>query len=160
MSARKQIGSTVVINTIDDPVSVVAQYAPNDNPTSSQIHTTFQTGDKYMRTKSTEEGATWSAWQKIVGENGQETNYTFNISYDKTTGSATEAPSPDHCYYSTWQDAPVVSTQAYPYLWMKVIKREWSDALQDYVDGTPSYVRVTGEESTDYYIEGALTASS
>lgn len=148
------IGGTFVVNTIDDPISVIAQYAPNDNPTSSQIHTTWQSGDLYMRTKSTEDGATWSPWHRIVGESGDETDYKFNISQNKTSSRVTTAPS--NCYYDEWQDNPITATQAYPYLWMQVTKKTWNDATQDYDSGTPRYVRVTGEESIEYSVEGAL----
>ena len=150
MSGRKSISNTLIVNTIEDGYSVVAQYSPD----KVVIHTTFQTGDIYMRTKSTEEGATWSPWQKVVGENGNETSYTYNISQKKTSTNAATPPS--DCYYNTWQDAPVVATQQYPYLWMKVVKKTWNASTQSYDDGTPSYVRVTGEESVTYYIKGAL----
>lgn len=129
--------------TIKDGDTVQAQYAPNDNPTSSQIHTTWQNGDLYMRTRQSYE-TTWSSWHKIVGENGDETDYKFNISKEETSSSPTDAPS--NCYYETWQDAPVETTSTYPYLWMKVVKKTWNESTQSYDSGIPSYARVTGEK--------------
>ena len=100
---QKVISSTFNVSTVDETVSLQAQYAPNDNPTSSQIHNTWQEGDLYMRTKMTNE-TTWSDWHRIVGEGGDETDYTFAISQYKTTSSATTAPS--DISSSDWQDAP------------------------------------------------------
>lgn len=152
MSGRRSISNSFNVVTVDDPVSVVAQYAPNANPSSSQIHDTWQNGDLYMRTKSTEDGATWSAWHKMVGENGDETDYTFNISKSKTSSSSTTAPS--DCYYQTWQDAPVAPTSTYPYMWMKIVKKTWNESTQSYDSGTPSYARMTGEKGADApYVE-------
>lgn len=128
--------------TGEDGASVLAQYAPNDNPSSSQIHDTWQSGDLYMRTKSTSDSS-WSSWHKIVGESGDETDFTFNISKNKTSSSATTAPS--DCYYQNWQDAPVAPTSTYPYLWMKIIEKTWNASTQSYDSGTARYARVTGE---------------
>ena len=78
-----------------------------------------------------------------MGESGDETDYTFNISKEKTSSSATTAPS--NCYYNTWQDAPIAPTSTYPYLWMKVVKKTWNESTQSYDSGTASYARITGE---------------
>ena len=134
--------------TGEDGYTVEAQYAPNNNPTSSQIHTTWQDGDLYMRTKQSNE-TTWSSWHKIVGESGDETDYTFNISKSLTSSSATTAPA--NCYYSSWQDAPVAPTSTYPYLWMKIVKKTWNESTQSYDSGTARYARITGEPGTSPY---------
>ena len=126
-----------------DGVSVLSQYAPNNNPSSSQIHGTWQSGDLYMRTKSTTD-SNWSSWHKIVGESGDETDYSFNISKSKTSTNSTTAPS--DCYYTNWQDAPIAPTSTYPYMWMKIVKKTWNESTQSYDSGTPSYARVTGEK--------------
>ena len=133
---------------MDDPVSVQAQYAPNNTPTSGQIHTTWQAGDLYMRTRESDESA-WSSWHKIVGESGDETDYTFNISKSLTSTNATTAPA--NCYYNTWQDAPIAPTSTYPYLWMKIVKKTWNESTQSYDSGTARYARMTGEPGTSPY---------
>ena len=95
-----------------------------------------------MRTKQTNE-TTWSSWQKIVGESGGETDYTFNISKSKTSTNVTTAPS--DCYYTQWQDAPKVTTTIYPYLWSKVQKKDGNGNNV----GRATYIRLTGEEGKD-----------
>lgn len=131
--------------------SVEAQYAPNSSPTSSQIHTTFQNGDKYMRTRSG--SGSWSGWQKIVGENGAETDFTFNISKNKTSTSASTAPA--NCYYSEWQDAPIAVTTTYPYLWAKVVQKDGDGTIQ-----STSYIRLTGEDGKSVLAQYSVDGSS
>lgn len=144
MSGRRSISNSFTVITVDDPVSVVAQYAPN--PSAGQIHDTWQDGDLYMRTRSTDSNV-WSDWHRIVGEGGDETNYTFAISQYKTTSSATTAPS--DISSSDWQDAPMAVTSSKPYLWSRVQKKVWNDALQDYVVDSTRYIRLTGEDGDD-----------
>ena len=66
MYGRRSISNSFTVITVDDPVGVVAQYAPNANPSASQIHDTWQEGDLYMRTRSTDSNV-WSDWHRIVG---------------------------------------------------------------------------------------------
>ena len=139
MSSRKQISNTFTVTTMDDPVSVQAQYSPD----KTTIHTTWQNGDLYMRTRESDEDA-WSSWHKIVGENGNETDFSFNISKNSISSNATTAPS--DCYYPNWQDAPVAPTSTYPYLWMKIVEKTWNSSTQSYDSGTARYARVTGEQ--------------
>ena len=142
MSSRKQIGNTLTITTMDDPVSVQSQYSPD----MVTIHTTWQDGDLYMRTRASDD-VDWSSWHKIVGESGDETEYSFNISKSKTsTNSTTEPP---YCYYTNWQNAPVETTSTHPYMWMKIVKKTWNESTQSYDSSTPSYARVTGEKGDD-----------
>ena len=131
--------------------SVEAQYAPNSSPTSSQIHTTFQNGDKYMRTRSG--SGSWSGWQKIVGENGAETDFTFNISKNKTSTNASTAPA--NCYYSEWQDAPIAVTTTYPYLWAKVVQKDGDGTTQ-----STRYIRLTGEDGKSVLAQYSVDGSS
>lgn len=131
--------------------SVEAQYAPNSSPTSSQIHITFQNGDKYMRTRSG--NGSWSDWQKIVGENGAETDFTFNISKDKTSTNASTAPA--NCYYGAWQDAPIAVTTTYPYLWAKVVQKDGDGTIQ-----STSYIRLTGEDGKSVLAQYSVDGSS
>jgi len=138
-----------------DGTSVEAQYAPNSSPSAQDIHTTFQTGDKYMRTRTT--GGSWSAWQKIVGEDGKDgengsdgengdyIDSSFNIS-DLLTGVDGSTPS-SHLGYQQWQDGPVPTTNAMPYLWCKQVKHSFTGGSETV--GTPKYFRMTGEDGKD-----------
>lgn len=127
--------------TGEDGTSVIAQYAPSASPTEQQIHDTWQDGDLYMRTKPT--GGNWSGWHKIVGENGNETDYKFNISDLKTGVNDSTASS--HLG-GAWQDTPKAVTNTFPYLWTRIVKRVWDETQQKYVDSTPSFSRLTGEQ--------------
>lgn len=113
--------------------SVIAQYSPDRNT----IHSTWQSGDIYMRTKSTTDSE-WSPWYKIVGESGGETNYSFGISAYDTTANVSTAPSD----ISSWSDAPIATTAQKPYLWAKVQKKDGNGNNI----GNPSYIRLTGEK--------------
>ena len=118
--------------------SVLAQYSSD----AINWHDPYLKADKWMRT-SKDGGQTWSSEIRIVGEKGDGgawTDYTFNNSTAKTTYSPTTAPWPTG--RSTWQDAPVATTDSWPYLWMKVQK--YSDETTK--DGEPTYVRLTGEQ--------------
>lgn len=127
----------------NDGTSVEARYAPNSNPTSSQIHTTFQTGDKYISTRTT--GSTWSSWQKFVGENGAETDWTFAISQYKTTTNVQTAPSD----ISSWSGEPVQTTSQKPYLWAKIEQKNSAGTTV-----STSYIRLTGEAGASAYSFG------
>ena len=139
MSTKKTIAKSFTVSTIEDGVSVQAQYAPNANPTSGQIHTVWQEGDLYMRTRESDESA-WSSWHKIVGESGDETDFSFGISQYKTTANASTAPSD----ISSWSDAPLAVTTAKPYLWARVQKKEYQEGVPTVI--STSYIRLTGED--------------
>ena len=141
MSTKKTIAKSFTVSTIEDGVSIQAQYAPNANPTSGQIHTVWQTGDLYMRTRESDESA-WSSWHKIVGESGDETDFSFGISQYKTTANASTAPSD----IPSWSDAPLAVTTAKPYLWAKVQQKSWNASTQAYVVDSTRYIRLTGED--------------
>lgn len=75
------------------------------------------------------------------GENGMDgayTDYSYNISKNNTSKNSSTAPT--DCYYSTWQDAPIATTQTYPFLWMKMERKN------DASDKSVSYVCVTGDK--------------
>lgn len=146
MSTKKTIAKSFTVSTIEDGVSVQAQYAPNANPTSGQIHTVWQNGDLYMRTRESDESA-WSSWHKIVGESGDETDFSFGISQYKTTANASTAPSD----ISSWSDAPLAVNTAKPYLWAKVQQKSWNASTQAYVVDSTRYIRLTGEPGTSPY---------
>lgn len=117
-------------------ISVMAQYSVNG---TSNWHSPFATGDKYMRT-SADGGNTWSDAVIIKGENGANgsyTDYQFAISSQLTTSNPTTAP----VISGSWSDTPVATTSSYPYLWCKATKVDSAGTA-----GTPSYFRVTGEK--------------
>ena len=147
MSTKKTIAKSFTVSTIEDGVSVQAQYAPNANPTSGQIHTVWQNGDLYMRTRESDESA-WSSWHKIVGESGDETDFSFGISQYKTTANASTAPSD----ISSWSDAPLAVTTAKPYLWAKVQQKSWNASTQAYVVDSTRYIRLTGEKGENAFV--------
>ena len=138
----KKDGATIDAESIpivksEDGASVIAQYAPNNNPSASQMHDTWQSGDLYMRTKATNDSS-WSVWQKVVGENGGMTDYQFAI-------SSKETPEPGRYYpsdISSWDDSPMATTQSKPYLWTKIQKKDGNGNNV----GNPSYARLTGEK--------------
>ena len=94
---------------------------------------------------------------RIVGEKGDGgswTDYRFNISSCLTTSSSETAPSP--LGRSNWEDAPMATTTAFPYLWMMV--QRYSDA--DTKDGNATYARLTGEKSPQGQTGGVLSIST
>ena len=140
MSSRRTISNTFTVTTMDDPVSVQAQYSPD----MVTIHTTWQDGDIYMRTKQSNE-TTWSSWHKIVGESGGETDYQFALSANLVTQDGTSATAPSDISLSAWQDAPMATTTQKPYLWSKVQKKDGNGNNV----GSATYIRLTGEEGKD-----------
>ncbi|MFW5600395.1 MAG: hypothetical protein ACOCOC_04095 [Prevotella sp.] len=130
---------TYVRLTGEDGKTVTAQYSVDG---STNWHSPFATGDIWMRT-SEDGGKTWGAAVRIVGEKGDGgawTDYLFNISSALTTSSPLTAPTP--LGRSSWADAPMATTDAYPYLWMMMQK--YSDTTTK--DGQPTYMRLTGEQ--------------
>ena len=140
MSSRRTISNTFTVTTMDNPVSIQAQYSPD----MVTIHTTWQDGDIYMRTKQSNE-TTWSSWHKIVGESGGETDYQFALSANLVTQDGTSATAPSDISLSAWQDAPTATTTQKPYLWSKVQKKDGNGNNV----GSATYIRLTGEEGKD-----------
>ena len=149
MSSRRTISNTFTVTTMDNPVSIQAQYSPD----MVTIHTTWQDGDIYMRTKQSNE-TTWSSWHKIVGESGGETDYQFALSANLVTQDGTSDTAPSDIHSSAWQDAPMSTTTRKPYLWSKVQKKDGNGNNV----GNPSYTRLTGEAGANApYIELSRT---
>lgn len=140
MSSRRTISNTFTVTTMDEPVSVQAQYSPD----KTVVHTVWQDGDIYMRTKQSNE-TTWSSWHKIVGESGGETDYQFALSANLVTQDGTSATAPSDISSSSWQDAPMATTTQKPYLWSKVQKKDGNGNNV----GSATYIRLTGEEGKD-----------
>lgn len=145
-------------NWSKDGDSVIAQFAPNNNPSSAQIHDSFQTGDEWMRTKKTSD-TNWGAWMRIVGEGGAPgpgTDYKvfdFGWSTAETTASSTTAPTLKSG--TNWADAPSADpsdTNTTYYLWMRITPKIWQNNTRTWTDGTVTYQRIkgnTGERGID-----------
>ena len=121
-----------VVNGVNG-TSVLAQYCPSrviisiggtsTKPDESNIHDSYKDGDEWMRTKSSADAA-YGSWFRIVGEKGTDgeyTDYTFNLSKDKTTKDAYTVPG--NLKSTTWTDAPQVPNTDYPYLWMRMERK-------------------------------------
>lgn len=83
-----------------------------------------------------------SSYARVTGEEGAPgasgayTSYSFNISKQRTSKNASTTPS--DCAYSAWNDAPIQTTETYPYLWMRMERKN------DPKDNSVSYVCMTG----------------
>lgn len=83
-----------------------------------------------------------STYARVTGEEGAPgasgayTSYSFNISKQRTSKNASTTPS--DCAYSAWNDAPIQTTETYPYLWMRMERKN------DQKDNSVSYVCMTG----------------
>lgn len=82
-----------------------------------------------------------TGYARVTGESGMDgayTDYSYNISKNNTSKNSSTAPT--DCYYSTWQDAPIATTETYPFLWMRMERKN------DASDKSVSYVCVTGDK--------------
>lgn len=151
-----------------DGTSVLAQYCPSKTasillgatptPDESNIHNSYVSGDEWMRTKSSAE-ANYGSWFRIVGENGQDgeyTDYTFNLSKDKTNEDV--YTSPGNLKSTDWTDAPQVPDSAYPYLWMRMQRKNLPAGTLILHGREYTYVRLTGEDgktvTAQYSVDG------
>ena len=126
-----------------DGASVTCQYASND---TGPWHNGFEQGtDFYMRVKTGD--GTWNV-MRIVGEkgadgvNGSYTKYDFAISAKETTTDVNTQPS--DIKSADWQDAPLKTTAAKPFLWYRVTHYDSKGK-----PGTPSYVRMNGKDGAN-----------
>ena len=151
-----------------DGTSVLAQYCPSKTaslflgasptPDESNIHNSYVSGDEWMRTKSSAD-ASYGSWFRIVGEKGTDgeyTDYTFNLSKDKTTKDAYTVPG--NLKSTTWTDAPLVPDTDYPYLWMRMERKNLPAGTAILYDQKYTYVRLTGEDGktvkAQYSVDG------
>ena len=151
-----------------DGTSVMAQYCPSKmgslllgaspTPDESNIHNSYVSGDEWMRTKSSAD-ANYGSWFRIVGENGQDgeyTDYTFNLSKDKTNEDAYTAPG--NLKSTDWTDAPQVPDSTYPYLWMRMQRKNLPSGTAILYGHEYTYVRLTGEDGktvkAQYSVDG------
>lgn len=82
-----------------------------------------------------------TGYTRVTGESGMDgayTDYSYNISKNKTSKNSSTAPT--DCYNSTWQDAPMATTETYPFLWMRMERKN------DASDKSVRYVCVTGDK--------------
>ena len=151
-----------------DGTSVLAQYCPSKTaslflgasptPDESNIHNSYVSGDEWMRTKSSAD-ASYGSWFRIVGENGQDgeyTDYTFNLSKDKNNEDAYTAPG--NLKSTDWTDAPQVPDSTYPYLWMRMQRKNLPAGTLILYGREYTYVRLTGEDgktvTAQYSLDG------
>jgi len=156
-----------VVNGVNG-TSVLAQYCPSrviisiggtsTKPDESNIHDSYKDGDEWMRTKSSADAA-YGSWFRIVGEKGTDgeyTDYTFNLSKDKTTKDAYTVPG--NLKSTTWTDAPQVPNTDYPYLWMRMERKNLPASTAILYEQKYTYVRLTGEDGktvkAQYSVDG------
>lgn len=156
-----------VVNGVNG-TSVLAQYCPSreiisiggtsTKPDESNIHDSYKAGDEWMRTKSSADAA-YGSWFRIVGEKGTDgeyTDYTFNLSKDKTTKDAYTVPG--NLKSTTWTDAPQVPNTDYPYLWMRMERKNLPASTEILYEQKYTYVRLTGEDGktvkAQYSVDG------
>lgn len=124
--------------------TVSVQYSPDKSTT----HTTYQSGDKYMRTKLSTDSS-WGAWVQIEGENGApgpHTDYAFAYSSSLSVASVTTPPTG----VSTWYDTPPAAVPN-KYLWVRVTPYTLN-ANNVLVAGTVTYARLSGQDGETAFI--------
>ena len=147
--------------------SILAQYCPSKmtvnigakpTPDETNVHNTYMSGDEWMRTKSSAD-TSYGSWFRIVGENGQDgeyTDYTFNLSKDKTNKDAYTAPG--NLKSTAWTDAPQVPDTSYPYVWMRMQRKNLPAGTTVMYGHKYTYVRLTGEDgktvTAQYSLDG------
>lgn len=152
MASGKPVGDPLAMTSITinhdgtngkDGASVTCQYASND---TGPWHNGFEQGtDFYMRVKTGD--GTWNV-MRIVGEkgadgiNGSYTKYDFAISARETTTDVNTQPS--DIKSTDWQDAPLKTNAAKPFLWYRVTHYDSKGK-----PGTPSYVRMNGKDGAN-----------
>lgn len=152
MTSGKPVGDPLAMTSITinhdgtngkDGASVTCQYASND---TGPWHNGFEQGtDFYMRVKTGD--GTWNV-MRIVGEkgadgiNGSYTKYDFAISARETTTDVNTQPS--DIKRTDWQDAPLKTNAAKPFLWYRVTHYDSKGK-----PGTPSYVRMNGKDGAN-----------
>ena len=142
-------------NWSKDGDSVIAQFAPNNNPSSAQIHDSFQTGDEWMRTKKTSD-TNWGTWMRIVGEGGEPgpgTDYKiFDFGWSTAVSTSSSTTAPTLKSGTTWADAPSADPSAAGtvyYLWMRITPKIWQSNTRTWTDGTVTYQRIKGNTGED-----------
>jgi len=133
-----QVGAAVDLEKDIIASQVKYQYSVDG---STNWHTVWTAGDLYMRT-STDNGTTWSAAIRIVGEQGQQgifTDFRFakNTSSSSAPGYTANADNPG----SNWYDAPQTLGTG-EYQWM--IQSDWRASTR--LTNWTAPVRLSGEQ--------------
>lgn len=87
-----------------------------------------------------------TSYVRVSGEDGNDgkpgayTVYDYKISVLNESDSPTIEPEPAACYPEEWQDEPMAVTKEYPYLWMRMTRKN------DPNDDSVTYVCLTGEK--------------
>lgn len=87
-----------------------------------------------------------TSYVRVSGEDGNDgkpgayTVYDYKISVLNESDSPTIEPEPAACYPEEWQDEPMAVTKEYPYLWMRMTRKN------DPNDSSVTYVCMTGEK--------------
>lgn len=131
--------------------STTLQYNSEDRETG--WHPNFSQSDKWARTVYTDGDGneTYGTAFRIVGEQGDGgdyVDYKFGISaYDVngTVGDSKTPPADLPSNSSSWQDAPMATTEAKPYLWMKRTPMDGKTGQQK-ANTYITYVRVNGKD--------------
>lgn len=163
MASGKPVGDPLAMTSITinhdgangkDGASVTCEYSRDKVSWEKD----FSDGCIYMRVK-TGSGA-WNV-MRIVGEkgadgiNGSYTKYDFAISARETTTDVNTQPS--DIKSTDWQDAPLKTNAAKPFLWYRVTHYDSKGK-----PGIPSYVRMNGKDGangTSINIKGSLENS-
>ncbi len=161
-----EVSISPVVNG-ENGTSILAQYCPSEmtlnigakpTPDETNVHNTYMSGDEWMRTKSSAD-TNYGSWFRIVGEDGQDgeyTDYTFNLSKDKTNKDA--YTSPGNLKSTSWTDAPQVPDKTYPYLWMRLQRKNLPADTAVMSGHEYTYVRLTGEDgktvTAQYSVDG------
>lgn len=139
-------------------VSLQVEYSVNG---TSGWHTTFKTGDIYMRQKLST-SSTWDPVARIVGEkgaagqngtDGSYVDYMFAIAASRTSSSA--------IVEADWKDAPPTPTSVKPYLWMRTRKvtesstGSWTTPVC--ITGTDGQDGTNGEDGAGYWLSPDAT---
>lgn len=150
MTSGKPVGDPLAMTSITinhdgtngkDGASVTCEYSRDKVSWEKD----FSDGCIYMRVK-TGSGA-WNV-MRIVGEkgadgiNGSYTKYDFAISARETTADVNTQPS--DIKSTDWQDAPLKTTTAKPFLWYRVTHYDSKGK-----PGIPSYVRMNGKDGAN-----------
>ncbi len=127
--------------------SVRALYSSSNDENPENWHSTFETGDSWMKTST--DGVNYSPPIKIVGEKGDQSDYidySFAISnYPNTSGITVE---PDDIG-GQWHDAPQPVNDLTPYLWMRMTQHDFVNGSETV--GNPHYIRLTPTDAVSYH---------
>lgn len=139
LSSRKTAGTE---DGCPDDILPLSWSASPKEPTAARPYVWMRIR-RYGAKSEISGGLESTAYARVTGEdgaNGAYTDYTFNIARENTSSGPGTPPS--HCAYSEWQDAPVAVTADYPYLWMRMERKDDPDSQ------AVGYVCMTGAQGS------------